>query len=139
MPKRTRGKATVAARTFEQIFRHWVAVRDLRDGSSRELPLRELTWIHLPTRRHREAKPNRQVLQLEDGADILRADSLDDLATQLRQKYPDEIYERTLHRERDHEAERRREKALDDLGNLFVERALDQLLRGSSGKKEGIT
>jgi hypothetical protein len=41
--------------------------------------------------------------------------SLDDLAAQLREKYPDGAYERTLHQERDFQAEERRSEAMNGL------------------------
>lgn len=38
-------------------------------------------------------KPTEETLQLKDGSATLDAKSLDDLATQLRERYPDEAYE----------------------------------------------
>jgi hypothetical protein len=50
-----------------------------------------------------------------------RAKSLDDLATQLRERFPDEAYERRLRRERDREAEERRADAMNKLIDILVE------------------
>jgi len=60
-------------------------------------------------------RPKEDVLQLKDGCTTLEAKSLDDLAAQLRQRYPDGEYERTLHRERDRQAEQRRADAMNNL------------------------
>ena len=61
---------------------------------------------------------------LQDGAKTIEAKSLEDLKTQLRQRFPDSDYERTLHSERDHEAERRRADALNGLIELLAELAV---------------
>jgi len=53
-------------------------------------------------------RPGEDVLQLKDGSITLEAKSLNDLTAQLRQRYQDGEYERTLHRERDRQAEQRR-------------------------------
>ena len=68
------------------------------------------------------ATPSRpDVLQLKDGSTTLGPKSLDDLATQLRQRYPDGEYERTLHRERDRQAEQRWADAMNNLIEILVD------------------
>jgi len=89
----------------EQIFRYWVEVLELNNGSVRKLPLSAVAKIHIPRRKKDPQRPREDVLQLKDGSTALEAKSLDDLAAQLRQRYPDGEYERTLHRERDRQAE----------------------------------
>ena len=59
--------------------------------------------------------------------------TLDDLAAQLRQKYPDEAYERTLHRKRDHETEQRRAEAMNGLIEILAKSVAEQLLREGQG------
>jgi hypothetical protein len=58
-----------------------------------------------------------------DGSETLEAKNLDDLAAQLRQKYPDDAYVRTLHWQRDPEAEARRAQAMNSLAEILVPRA----------------
>jgi hypothetical protein len=41
--------------------------------------------------------PNEELLQLTDGEVTLEAKDLDDLRAQLREKYPEGAFERTLH------------------------------------------
>lgn len=70
--------------------------------------------------------PNEEVLQLGDGATTLEARNLEDLAKQLRQRYPDEAYERTLHRARDYQAEERRADALRRLIEILAKTAVKE-------------
>ena len=81
----------------EQIFRYWVEIRDLKNGSARILPLSAVAKIHIPSKKNEAQMPREDVLQLKDGSTTREANSLDDLASQLRQRYPDGEYERTLH------------------------------------------
>lgn len=104
-----------------QVFRCWIEVREVSSGWVRTLPLTAATRIHIPRRKSEEQRPSEEILQLKDDAVTLEAKNLDDLARQLRERYPDGDYERTLHSERDHEAERRRKDALDGLIQLIVE------------------
>jgi len=67
-----------------------------------------------------EQRPREDVLQLEDGCTTFEAKNLDDLVAQLRQRYPDGEYERTLHRERDRQAEQRRADAMHNLIEILV-------------------
>ena len=81
----------------EQIFRYWVEVLELKNGSVRILPLNAVAKIHIPRRKNEAQKPTEEILQLKDGSATLEAKSLDDIAGQLRERYPDPAYERTLH------------------------------------------
>jgi hypothetical protein len=107
----------------KQIFRHWVEVRELKTGSVRQLPLTTVVSISLAPKRLEPQCPRKEVLQLTDGSATIEAKDLDDLAAQLRQKYPDQAYVRTLHRQRDPEAEKRRADAINKLSEVLVPRA----------------
>jgi hypothetical protein len=106
-------------------FRYWVELHDLRDGSTRKLELRTIKRIHVPTKKSELQRAPEERLQLEDGASMLEAANLDDLISQLCAKYPDGIYERSLHNERDMVAER----AMDGLVRLLARAAVDSHLR----------
>jgi len=106
-----------------------LAVRDLRDGSTRDLPLSAVRRIHLPRKKGDRQEPDQQLLRLQDNLAVLEGGDIEDIAAQLRQRYPDETHARFLHRERDHEAERRTEEALDGLAQLMAKAAVDELLR----------
>ena len=94
----------------EKIFRYWVEVRDLTNGSVRNLPLIAIAKIHIPRSKKEAQRPTEEILQLKDGFSTLEAKTIDELAAELRAKYPDGKYERTLHHERDREAEERRRR-----------------------------
>ena len=114
----------------KQIFRYWVEIRELASGSVRALPLNAVVKICLAKRKKNEAPiPNEELLHLKDGAEKLEAKSLDELRARLRDKYPDGAFERTLHFERDREAEERRERALNGLARLLAERAVDEMTK----------
>lgn len=119
----------------EQIFRYWVELRDLQNGSTRDLALKAKTRIHIPTKRNEVQKQSEEVLELKDGSLTLEAKSLDDLASQLRQRYPDGAYERTLHRARDCQAEERRAEAMKQLVKILAEAAAEDLLREREGER----
>lgn len=134
MPRVRKNKNDKQGLECKQIFRYWVELRDLRNGSTRDLPLKALTQIHLPTKRNETQRPNEEILRLEDGAAILEAKSLDELVTQLREKYPDESYERRLHSERDFQAEARWEHGMNQLIKIVTESVVEKLLRETEGK-----
>jgi hypothetical protein len=115
----------------EQIFRYWVEVRDLTNGSVLSLPLSAVARIHIPRKKNEAQKPREEILRLQDGSAILEAISLDDLAAQLRQRYPDSGYERTLHRERDRDAEERRADAMNQLIRILAEAVVRDTLNGA--------
>ncbi len=106
-------------------FRYWVELHDLRDGSTRKMALRAIKRVHIPTKKSELQRPTEERLQLEDEASILEATNLEDLIAQLRAKYPDGTYERSLHKERDIAAER----AMDGLVCLLARAAVESHLR----------
>jgi len=110
-------------------YRYTVDIRALGDGSSRLLPLEVFSVIALKAKGTDTAEPNRQLLRLKDGGEILEAADLEELRIRLRDKYPDSDYERRLHVERDREAEERREAALLDLARLLADAAVEEELR----------
>lgn len=116
----------------QQIFQYWVEIRELAGGSVRSLPLTAVAKVHLPRKRNEAQRPTEEVLQLNDSSAILEARSLDDLAAQLRERYPDGKYERTLHRERDRAAEERREDAMNGLIGILVEAMVKEAVAGAS-------
>lgn len=113
----------------KRIYRYWVEICDRRDESVRVLPLGAMQRIHLTVKKNEARLPNERVLQLQDESAVIEAKDIDDLAAQLRAKYPDETYERFLRSERDHQAERREAAAMDDLIQLLAEAVADDLLR----------
>jgi hypothetical protein len=119
----------------EQIFRYWVEIRELVNGSVRIRPLSAVARIHIPRRRNEPQRPREDVLQLKDGSTTLEAKSLDDLVAQLRQRYPDGEYERTLHRERDREAEQRRADAINNLIEILVDAVVKDIKQGRTESK----
>jgi len=113
----------------QQIFRYWVEIRELANGSVRELPVSAVTKICLARRKKNEPPiPNQDLLQVKDGAETLEAESFDELRACLRDKYPDVAFERTLHYVRDREAEERRERALNGLAELLAKAAVDKMI-----------
>lgn len=112
----------------EQVLRCWIEVRELANGSVRKLPLNAVTKIHLPRRKKDVRLPNEEILRLEDDGAALEARDLEDLKVQLRARYPDEAYERTLWYVRDREAEIRRKEALEKLREIFVPRVFLEAL-----------
>ena len=74
----------------------------------------------------------REVLRLQDDEETWEASDLDELKIRLRDKYPDAAFARTLHYVRDHEAEERRERALNELISILAKRAVDDLIAEES-------
>lgn len=124
-------------RESQQVFRYWVEVRERLNGSVRHLPLNGVSKIHIPRTKKEAQKPNEEILQLKDGTATLEAKSIQDLAAQLRARYPDDAYERTLHWERDREAEVRRAEAIKKLGEILLPRAYLEALYIIQSKLEG--
>jgi hypothetical protein len=110
-------------------YRYWVEIRDLRDGSVRNLPLTALRLVHLGGKRGEPPQPDEQRLRLQDDATVLEVSDFDEFAATLRSRYPDATHERRLHWERDLEAEQRYADALDSLIELVVEAAVNEILR----------
>ena len=118
-------------------YRYWVEIRDLRDGTVRNLPLSALRVVHLTRGRGQLQLPDEQRLQLQDDVTIIEAKDIDDLAAQLRSKYPDETHERRLHWERDVEAEQRYAAALQSLIEILAEAAVNEVLREQAAEPRG--
>lgn len=118
----------------KRIYRHWVELRDFRDGSTRDLPLRAVTRIHLPRKKGDRQEPDQQVLQLQDNSVVLEGRDIEDIAAQLRQRYPDETYERLLHRERDCKTEQHKAEAMNGLIEILAKTTIDELLREQEGE-----
>ena len=117
----------------KKIFRYWVEVRDLARGSVRELPLTAVRLVCLKRGKKNEPLlPDRELLRLQDDEETWEVETFDELRTRLRNKYPDAAFERTLHYVRDHEAEERRERALNELARIFAKAAVDDLLSEQS-------
>jgi hypothetical protein len=129
--RKTAGKSGAELESPEQIFRYCVEVRDLTNGSALNLPLSAVARIHIPRKKNEAQRPREEILRLQDRSAILEATSLDALAAQLRQKYPDGGYERTLHRERDREAEERRAEAMNQLIKILAEAVVKETLNGA--------
>jgi hypothetical protein len=117
-----------------RIFRYWVEVRELKSGSLRKLSLHAVANIPLIKDAKEAQRLREEILQLKDGSATLEAKSLDDLAAQLRQRYPDEAYQRTLHRERDREAEERRAEAMNGLIRILAEEAVNRVIAEETGE-----
>lgn len=127
MSKR-QGKSNRELQQSQEVLRYWVEIRDQASGSVRTLPLNAVTKIHLPKGKKDAQKPREEILRLSDGATTLEAKNLGDLRAQLRGIYPDETYQRTLHWERDREAELRRDEAISRLSELLVPHAFLEAL-----------
>jgi hypothetical protein len=113
----------------EKIFRSWVEVRELASGSVRTLPLTAVRLVCLKRGKKSEPSlPDRELLRLKDDAETWEAETFDELRARLRAKYPDATFERTLHYVRDHEAEERRERALNELMEILAKRVVDDLI-----------
>ena len=113
----------------QRIYRYWVELRDRRDGSVRVMTLGAIKRIHLAPGKGKAQRPDEQVLQVQDESTVIEAKDLEDLAAQMRERYPDETYERFLRQERDVEAERRKAEAMDGLIQLLAEAVVEDGLR----------
>jgi hypothetical protein len=106
----------------ERIYRSWIEVIDRESGSIRKLPLKAMAKILLKSKTEKDPPPSRvDVLELTDGSERIEVKNIDELSVQLRQRYPDATYERSLHMERDHEAEERRADAISRMVQLIVD------------------
>jgi hypothetical protein len=120
MPRKSSARRNRRRSSSEQLFRTWVELRDLRDGSTRQLQLRVVTRVHFRSLAGGPQQSDQQLLILDDGAHTLKASQSDDLFAQLRERYPDGLYERYLHQERDIAAEQWRSAALDSLFEIYA-------------------
>lgn len=127
MPKRHRN-SDKESQPIRQILRCWVEIRHQASGSVRSLPLNTVTKIHIPRTKKDPQKPTEEALRLTDGETTREAKNLEELAGRLRELYPDETYQRTLHWERDREAELRRDEAISRLSEILVPHAFLEAL-----------
>jgi hypothetical protein len=115
------------------IFNYWVEVRELASGAVRKLPLSAVRVICLKRGKKNEPLlPDRELLRLQDDEESWEASDFEELRSQLRAKYPDAAFERTLHYVRDHEAEKRREQALNGLIEILAKTVVDDLIAEQS-------
>ena len=80
-------------------------------------------------------RPREEALQLTDGSATFEAKSLESLAVQRRQRYPDEACQRSLHREQDLPAEERRRDAMNLVIGLLAEEAVKAAVKEEGGSK----
>ena len=113
----------------QRIYRYWVELRNRSDGSVRVMPLGGIKRIHLAPGKGEVRRPDEVVLQVQDESTVIEAKDLEDLVAQMRERYPDETYERFLRQERDVEAERRKAEAMDGLSQLLVDAVVEDVLR----------
>ena len=111
------------------IYKYWVELRNLHDGSVRNLPLTARRRIHIPTEKNAPALPDEVELRLEDNEDVIEGRDIDSVATQLRKRYADADYERILRCERDLDAETRKVAALDGLIEILAKAAFEDHMK----------
>jgi hypothetical protein len=116
-----------------RVYRYDVELKELSSGTSHRIPLQVLRAIHIPTKKGEVEKPPRDFLRFQDADFLVEAESFEKLRALLRDRYPDERYERRLHAWRDLEAEERRAKALNELAAIFADAALKKLLEEGEG------
>lgn len=119
-------KREIAKKTeLNRLFKYWIEIRNLQDDTIQILHLTSVIKIALikPT------PPSKRILQIKDDEGLLEAEHFEELRVQLRQRYPDQRFERTLHWERDIEAEQQRDNALHMLARFMAEAAVDEALR----------
>jgi hypothetical protein len=117
----------------KRILRYWVEVRELASGSVRVLPLSAVRLVCLKRGKKNEPPlPDRELLRVQDDEETWEASEFDELKSRLRDKYPDAAFERTLHYVRDHEAEERRERALNGLISILAKKVVDDLMAEES-------
>ncbi len=131
-------KTKVGQETAEskRIFRYWVKIREFASGSVRIIPLSTWTRVPIPRKANETTRQPERYLKLEDVSSIVEARDLAELVVQLRALYPDAAYERTLHWERDFEAEKRRAEAVSTLAEILLPRAYLEALYVIQGEME---
>lgn len=129
MPRKSSAGRKRRRSSSEQLFRTWIELRDLRDGSTRQLQLRVVTRVHLRSFAGGPQQPDQQLLILQDGAHTIEASQFDELVARLRERYPDGLYERYLHQERDVAAEQSRSAALNNLFEVYATVGLQEYLK----------
>ena len=99
----------------------------------RKLPLTAAKVICLKRGKKNEPPlPDKALLRLQDDKETWEVETFDELRSRLREKYPDAAFDRTLHYVRDHEAEERHERVLNDLISLLAKKAVDDLIAQQS-------
>lgn len=122
----------------KRILRYWVEIRSLESGSVRKLPLTAVRLVCLKRGKKNEPPlPDREELRLQDDEETWEAESFEELKIRLRDKYPDADFVRTLHSVRDHEAEERHERALNELISILAKKAVDDLIAEKSRHPSG--
>lgn len=111
------------------VFRSWVEVKDTRDSSMRTIQLAGFRRICIPVRKCPEVPPSEDGIRVHDDPAPFDVMSLDELKVKLRERYPDEYFERRLCQVRDEAEEERQEKALRDLQSAFSKMAIGQAYR----------
>lgn len=91
--------------------------------------------IHLPTKKNETQRSDEQLLRLQDGSEVLETQSFDELIVQLRERHPDEGYERFLRRERDQQAEQQHKSAMNRLARIIAKAVVNTFLNsdGAAG------
>jgi hypothetical protein len=112
-------------------FKYWIEVRNLIDGTMRELPLRTAIHLKVPTRKGHSPPPSRELLRIEDGVEPMEGETWEELVEKLRARYPDGSFERRLKRERDLKAEH----AMNDLAKLVAKSAMRKLSESTATGK----
>jgi hypothetical protein len=70
---RTGAKCDKKLPESEEIFRYWVEVFELKNGSVQILPLKAVAKIYIPRRKNEPQRPTEEILQLKDHADYALA------------------------------------------------------------------
>jgi hypothetical protein len=109
-----------------QLFRYWVRLHDRHDHTTRELPITFVERIALVTKSKTNAQdpPLELRLRAQDIGRTWDASDVGDLARQLRDHYPDDVFERTLNRERDFAAEEKYRSAIGHFARILARAAM---------------
>ena len=119
----------------KQFFRHWIEVRDIRDGTVHQLPVtvfQRLLLVAKSKQTVEERSPDIR-LRVQDLGGDWEVKDLAELSLRLRDRYPDGTFERVLKCERDTEEEEKHRSAMDALVELLAEIAVRELLKGEAG------
>lgn len=113
----------------DRILRYRVEILELKTGSVRALPLVGMVRVSLARLKNESERPREEYLLLQDGPAPLEAKNLDNLGVQLRERYPDGEFERTLHWERDRQAEQRRAQAMNGLIQILAGAVVKEMIQ----------
>lgn len=109
----------------------WVEARRLQDGPIRTLRMTEAMMVPLVSSKTNPQPSSR--LRLQDDSEILEADDFESLRVQLRERYPDDAFECTIHWERDLQAEERRQRAQHSPARQMAEAIVEEAQRDEKG------